>query len=851
MYTMLNKRYVIMSKNQNFPFWSTSTDEALNTLSSRLEGLNQKEVKDRLNEYGPNILKAKNDSTLILFINQFKNPIMLIMIIATIISIMTGDWIDSLIILLIVFASVLLSFFQEYSANNAVNDLKSKLQLNCQVIREAKESTISVAELVPGDIVKLSAGSLIPADGLILVCDDFYVNQSVLTGEALPVEKKIGILDVNVSIQERVNTVFTDTTVYSGSATILTIKTASSTEIGQIATQLSKQLPENEFERGIKQFGYLLSQIMLILTFIVFAINVLLNKPAIDSLLFSVALAVGITPQLLPAIINITLSRGAKTMAKAGVIVRHLTSIENFGSMDVLCTDKTGTITMGSVQLSQVLDSSGQTSDTVNLYAYLNAKLQIGLTNSMDQAIIDYKSFEINQFNKIDEIPYDFKRKCLSIIVESNQVCTMITKGAFDSIMHKSNHILVNNKIEKLDSTYYETLLSYYQAWGSQGYRVLGLGTKTVEPKKQYPLSDESDLTIIGFLLFFDPPKPDAKETIETLNQLGVQLKMITGDNQYVAKHTAQMVGLNIDRILTGHDLQNLSNEALYQVIDQVNLFCEVDPSQKEKIIDLLKKRNHVVGYMGDGINDAPALHNADVSISVDSAVDVAKEAASFVLMDKNLSVLKNGILLGRTTFANTLKYIYITTSANFGNMFSMAGASLIMPFLPLLPKQILLINFITDFPALTLSNDSVDEDMIIQPKRWDIRWIKNFMFIFGLISSFFDYLTFFVLLVLFKVDQSVFQSSWFTISIFTEIVVLLIMRTERAFSKSKPSKTLLYACLLVFIFTLLIPVLPLHELVDINQIPLPILSSLIGILILYILTTEFAKSIFYKKMRS
>ena len=776
---------------------------------------------------------------------------MLIMIIATIISIMTGDWIDSLIILLIVFASVLLSFFQEYSANNAVNDLKSKLQLNCQVIREAKESTISVSELVPGDIVKLSAGSLIPADGLILVCDDFYVNQSVLTGEALPVEKKVGVLDENVSIQERVNTVFTGTTVYSGSATILTIKTASSTEIGQIATQLSKQLPENEFERGIKQFGYLLSQIMLILTFIVFAINVLLNKPAIDSLLFSVALAVGITPQLLPAIINITLSRGAKTMAKAGVIVRHLTSIENFGSMDVLCTDKTGTITMGSVQLSQVLDSSGQASDTVNLYAYLNAKLQIGLTNSMDQAIIDYKSFEINQFNKIDEIPYDFKRKCLSIIVESNQVCTMITKGAFDSIMHKSNHILVNNKIEKLDSTYYETLLSYYQAWGSQGYRVLGLGTKTVEPKKQYPLSDESDLTFIGFLLFFDPPKPDAKETIETLNQLGVQLKMITGDNQYVAKHTAQMVGLNIDRILTGHDLQNLSNEALYQVIDQVNLFCEVDPSQKEKIIDLLKKRNHVVGYMGDGINDAPALHNADVSISVDSAVDVAKEAASFVLMDKNLSVLKNGILLGRTTFANTLKYIYITTSANFGNMFSMAGASLIMPFLPLLPKQILLINFITDFPALTLSNDSVDEDMIIQPKRWDIRWIKNFMFIFGLISSFFDYLTFFVLLVLFKVDQSVFQSSWFTISIFTEIVVLLIMRTERAFSKSKPSKTLLYACLLVFIFTLLIPVLPLHELVDINQIPLPILSSLIGILILYILTTEFAKSIFYKKMRS
>lgn len=840
-----------MLKNQNFPFWSKSIDEALDKLSSRIEGLSQKEVKDRLIEYGPNVLKAKNSSTLILFINQFKNPIMLIMLVATIISILTGDWIDSLIILLIVFASVLLSFFQEYSANNAVNELKSKLQLNCQVMREGSESTIPVSELVPGDIVKLSAGSLIPADGLILLCDDFYINQSVLTGEALPVEKKVAILDENVSIQERINTVFTGTTVYSGSATILVVKTASSSEIGQIATQLSKQVPENEFERGIKQFGYLLSQIMLILTFIVFAINVLLNKPAIDSLLFSVALAVGITPQLLPAIINITLSKGAKTMAKAGVIVRHLTSIENFGSMDVLCTDKTGTLTMGSVQLSQVLDTTAQASDMVNLYAYLNSKLQIGLSNSMDQAIIDYKSFEINQFNKLDEIPYDFKRKCLSIIVENNHVCTMISKGAFDSIIHKSTQILFNNKVETLNQAHIEALVSYYQTWGSQGYRVLGLGIKTVESKTQYPLSDESELTFIGFLLFFDPPKADAKETIETLNQLGVQLKMITGDNQYVAKHTAQMVGLNTDKILTGHDLQNLSNEALYQVVDQVNLFCEVDPSQKEKIIDLLKKRNHVVGYMGDGINDAPALHNADVSISVDSAVDVAKEAASFVLMDKNLSVLKNGILLGRTTFANTLKYIYITTSANFGNMFSMAGASLIMPFLPLLPKQILLINFITDFPALTLSNDIVDEDMIIQPKRWDIRWIKNFMFIFGLISSFFDYLTFFVLLVLFKVDQSVFQSSWFTISIFTEIVVFLIMRTERAFFKSKPSKTLLYACLSVFVFTLLIPVLPFHELVNINQIPFSILLSLIGILILYILVTELAKSIFYKKMRS
>lgn len=840
-----------MQNNMSFPYWSQPSKDLINQLSSQVEGLSQKEAKQRVETFGLNTLKVRKTSTILLFVNQFKNPIMLIMIVATLISIITGDWIDSLIILLIVFASVLLSFFQEYSANNAVNDLKLKLQLNCQVMRDGKEVTLPTNQIVPGDIIKLSAGSLIPADGLIIKCDDFYVNQSILTGEALPVDKNIEIVEENSSIQERRNTVYTGTTVYSGSATVIVVHTGSNTEFGKIAAQLSKQSPENEFERGIKQFGYLLSQIMLILTLIVFAINVILNKPAIDSLLFSVALAVGITPQLLPAIINITLAKGAKTMAKSGVIVRHLTSIENFGSMDILCTDKTGTLTHGVVQLNQVCDAQGNPSETVNLFSYINSKTQIGLINSIDQAIIDYRTFDMNEYTKLDEIPYDFKRKCLSVIVEKNNECKMITKGAFDSIINKSTHILIDGNIIDLDDKTLRSIQNKFEDWGNQGFRVLGVSYKTIERKIQYPISDESDLIFIGFLLFFDPPKEDVSNTITSLNQLGVQLKMITGDNQFVARHTAGMVGLDTDHILTGKELIALSNEELHHIVDKISLFCEVDPSQKERIISALKKHNHVVGYMGDGINDAPALHISDVSISVDSAVDVAKEAADFVLLDKDLSVLKRGIELGRTSFSNTLKYIYITTSANFGNMFSMAGASLIMPFLPLLPKQILLLNFITDFPALTLSDDTVDLEMIMQPRRWNIKTIRNFMMVFGFISSFFDYLTFYVLLGLFKVNQAVFQSSWFTISIFTEIVVLMIMRTRKPFFKSSPSKLLLISCISVLIFTVLIPFFPLHELINVYSIPIPVFISLLLILLLYIIVTEISKSIFYKKVRS
>ncbi len=838
-----------MQNPAELKYWSMSSIDALSSLKSNPAGLTDAESSVRLKQYGENTIKAQGKTApFVLFLNQFKNPIMIILIIATVISGLTGDWLDSLIIMAIVIASVVLSFLQEYSASKAIEELRSRIQLKSTVLRSGKPVEIPTHLLVPGDIVTLSAGSLIPGDGLILQCDDFFVNQSILTGEAFPVEKNTTPVSEVATLADRANCVFTGTNVYSGSATIVVTQTGASTEFGKIAKQLTLRPPENEFERGVRHFGYLLTQIMLILTLIVFAINVIFQKPAIDSLLFSVALAVGITPQLLPAIINITLSKGSRTMVKEGVIVRRLTAIENFGSMDVLCTDKTGTLTEGVVRLNNAVDAEGKTSDSVFRLAYLNSSLQTGLVNSLDKAIIAYQALDISTITKQDEIPYDFSRKRLSIIVNDGHECTMITKGALSHILDICNQVQIDSNIQSLDAIFLDHIEKRFEVWSDQGYRVLGIAQKTVPAKAQYPIVDEQAMIFVGFLLFYDPPKADVIQTIADLGKLGVQLRIITGDNKLVAMHTANTVGLEVRNPLTGAELMKLNDEALWNVIETTNLFTEVDPNQKERIILALKKKNHVVGYMGDGINDAPALHAADVSISVNTAVDVAKEAADFVLLEKSLDVLKRGIELGRVTFANTLKYIYITTSANFGNMFSMAGASLFMPFLPLLPKQILLINFITDFPALTLASDSVDPEMVSQPHRWNIKFIRNFMFTFGLISSAFDYMTFAVLLVGFRAQEEAFQSGWFILSILTELMVLLVMRTQKPFFKSKPAPTLLYSSIGVAAITLILPYLPMKNILNIAPIPPAILFSLLGVAVAYIISTEIAKRVFYRK---
>lgn len=838
-----------MEDKKGIKYWSTDLKKVLEYYKLNRGGLSTQEAESRLKEYGDNsISDKKKTSGLLLFLTQFKNPIIIILLIATSISAVSGEWIDALIILAIVFGSSILSFFQEYSASNAIEQLRAKVQATTIVLRDGKEIEVPSVKIVPGDIIKLSAGSLIPADGLLIESSDFYVNQSVLTGESLPSKKKVTVVDEAASIEERINCVFMGTNVNSGNATVMVIDTGEHTGFGEIAKKLTLRPPETEFEIGVRHFGYLLTKIMLFLTLAVFAINVIFKRPAIDSLLFSVALAVGITPQLLPAIISITLSMGSRSMAKAGVIVRRLNSIENFGSMDVLCTDKTGTLTEGLIRLDGAADFEGKSSEDVLRSAYINAKLQVGMVNTLDQTIVSSRDIDISDVKKHGEIPFDFTRTRMSVIVEDDSKIKMITKGAFRNVIKVCNHVQTNGTQMPMDEAMLDKIKKYYEDWSNQGVRVLGVSEKTVSLKEKYEVEDERDMVFKGFLLLFDHPKVDVAETIVELDKKGVSLRIITGDNRLIAAHTAKSVGLKITGLLTGSELMKLSDEALLNKIETTNLFAEVDPNQKERILLMLKKRGHVVGYMGDGINDVPALYASDVSISVDNAVDVAKESADFVLMENSLKVLSRGIELGRTTFSNTLKYILVTTSANFGNMFSMAGASLFLPFLPLLPKQILMINFLTDFPALNISRDSVDEEILKKPRRWDISEIKKFMLTFGLISSVFDYLTFAVLFIGFKAQQNVFQSAWFTLSILTELLILLVMRTHKPFYKSKPAPVLVYSAVVVGVIALVIPYLrPINEILSIEPIRPLMLIVLFGIIVMYIITTEIAKHFFYK----
>jgi Mg2+-importing ATPase len=781
--------------------------------------------------------------------------LVLILVFAAAISVLTGEWIDASIIVAIVVASAVLGFIQEYNAGNAVEKLRSQVTFKATVLRDGQPRSILAEEVVPGDVVVLSAGSIVPADGLLLQADDFFVNQAVLTGETFPVEKKPGVVPANASLAERTNVVFMGTNVSSGSSRALIVATGTLTAFGQIAEQLTLRPPETEFERGIRRFGNMLSQVMLVLVLVVFAINVILNRPAIDSLLFAVALAVGVAPELLPAIISITLSKGAQSMARRGVIVRHLTSIENFGSMDVLCTDKTGTLTLGVVKLGGALDPQDSESDQVFLYAYLNAYYQTGLANPLDEAITSRAQPDIRRYIKTEEIPYNFVRKRLSVAVkdttQSGDSNTLITKGAFDNVLQVCTQMQVKGGAVPLDDARRRALQDRFAAWSDQGYRVLGLAIKEVSPKPEYPEEDEAEMTFAGFLVFSDPPKPDAEQAIADLRNLGVALKVITGDNRRVALHVAQATGLEVTGVVTGAELSQMGDEALWRQADRANLFAEVDPNQKERIISALRKTGHVVGYMGDGINDAPALHAADVGISVNNAVDVAKEAADFVLLEQGLDVLRRGIEEGRKTFANTLKYVFTTTSANFGNMFSMAGLSLFLPFLPLLPKQILLNNFLSDFPAMTIAADDVDREMVDRPRRWNVAFIRNFMIVFGLISSAFDYLTFGVLLLVLHAAEDQFRTGWFIESLFTELFILLVVRTRRPLFRSKPGRLLWISTLLVGVATLVLPYVPSVGPIF-GFVPLPPLMMLLllAITALYIAVNEVAKRWFYRRVQ-
>ena len=833
--------------------WSASPDELLAALDASATGLATAAVQARLQRYGRNSLEARERHTaLSLLLNQFRSPLILILVFAALVSAFVGEWVDAGIVVAIVFGSAMLGFWQEFSAGNAVARLRSQVTLKANVLRDGRAQSIPAEGIVPGDIVLLAAGSLIPADAVVLESRDFFVNQAVLTGETFPVEKTAAAAPSDASLSQRTNVVFLGTNVSSGTARALVVQTGAGTAFGQIAERLTLRPPETEFESGIRRFGYLLTQVMTALVLVVFAVNVFSSKPPVDSLLFAIALAVGLAPELLPAIISLNLAKGAQHMARRGVIVRTLSAIENLGSMDVLCTDKTGTLTLGVVRLDGAFGADGETSPAVLRAAFLNASFQSGLPNPLDDAIVRHgaeQKLTVEPARKLDEIPYDFVRKRLSVVVaESDGRQRLITKGALDGVLAVCTAVQSGPAAQPLTDAARAQLQQRYAEWSRQGFRVLGVATRDVTPQPRYARSDETDLVFLGFLLFLDPPKPGATEAIADLARLGVQLKIITGDNRLVASHIAELVALPVTGLLTGTQINELRDEALWHAAERTTLFAEVDPNQKERIILALRKMGHVVGYLGDGINDAPALHAADVGISVDSAVDVAKEAADFVLLESGLDVLREGIEEGRVTFANTLKYVFTTTSANFGNMFSMAGASLFLPFLPLLAKQILLNNFLSDIPGMAIAGDSVDRELVEKPRRWDIRFIRNFMIVFGLVSSVFDYLTFGILILLVRATPEMFRTAWFIESLLTELVIALVVRTRRPFFRSRPGRWLLISTLAVTGITFALPYLPISGYLGFVPLPAPLLAILVAITAGYVLASELAKKWFYQR---
>jgi len=845
--------YYEIRMNQHISaFWSIPATEALEHLQTTARGLSTEEARQRLDAYGFNVLRPKRRSGApMLLLSQFKSPIILILLVAAGLSFFLHQATSSVIIISIVIISGLLGFWQEHRATTAVQKLVALVQVTVAILRDDSPKEIPIEEVVPGDIATLDAGDVIPGDCLILESRDLFVDEAVLTGETYPVEKSAGVLAAETPLNQRANTLFMGTHVVSGRAQAIVVSTGSGTEFGKVSKRLALRPPETEFEHGVRRFGYLLMEITLVLVIAIFAVNVYLARPVLDSFLFSLALAVGLTPQLLPAIISVNLAYGARRMADSRVIVKRLASIENFGSMNVLCSDKTGTLTEGIIKLQSALDTEGAESQKTLLYAYLNALYETGYANPIDESIRAHRQLDVTGYQKLDEIPYDFVRKRVSVLVSKEDKHLILTKGAL------SNVLAVCSSAETAAGTVTELtavqqqIQAHFEELSSKGFRTLGMAYRDAGHTSLITKDYEADMTFLGLLVFFDPPKAGIAQTLNRLKQLGISLKVITGDNELVATSIGEQIGLATPKVLSGGELHAMSDEALLQRVSDVDVFAEVEPNHKERIILALKKTGKVVGYMGDGINDASALHAADVGISVDGAVDVATEAADIVLMEKDLAVLVQGVQEGRKTFANTLKYVFMATSANFGNMFSMAGASLFLPFLPLLPKQILLTNLLTDLPEMTIATDSVDKELLEKPRRWNIGFIRNFMLTFGILSSVFDYLTFAVLLLVLHAGTDVFRTGWFIESVVSASLVVLVIRSRGPFFKSRPSRYLLITTLAIAGVTLLIPFTPLGGLFGLTKPPISFLLFMVIIVALYIVSAEVAKKVFYRRVKS
>ncbi len=864
---------MINTENTIFHYAQINSNDALTECQSDIKnGLSENETTSRLQQFGFNTISSdKGKSILFEVLQHFRSPLIIVLLAATSVSFALGETINASIIFGIVLLSVAIDFYLERDARNAAEGLKRMVQNKVSVLRGGILKDITPENLTIGDIVPLNAGKIVPADARVLTSKDFFINQSSLTGESFPAEKTPDTLQKkDLEITDLHNMVFMGSSVISGTATVLIVKTGGETQFGKIAESLIKPSEETNFSRGMHDFGMLIMRVTAILVLFIFLINAVLGRNLLDSFMFSIAIAVGLTPEMLPMIMSVTMAKGSLKMSKKGVIVKKLSAIPSFGSMEVLCTDKTGTLTEDKIHLVKCVNTEGvsdfgfeisevgtaqiqpksdrrnptSNADEVFRFAFLNSHFQSGIQNPLDEAVINFRELDISDYKKIDEIPFDFNRKRVSVVVQkANDAKILICKGAPEELFKICNADSFDlNKTQKL-----------YDELSQDGFRVLAIATKAIDfEKKVYQKDEENDLILRGFIAFLDPPKEDANEVVKSLRAIGVEIKIITGDNHLVTQKICKDIGLPIKGIMFGYELNDLTDDALSIRAVKTTIFARFSPEQKNRVIHALKSFHHAVGYMGDGINDAPSLKAADIGISVNTATDVAKDAADFILTRKSLHVLHDGILEGRRTFNNTHKYILMGLSSNFGNMFSVAIATFLLPFLPLLPIQILINNFLYDTSQITIPYDNVDNNIIKRPQHWDMKMIRRYMIVFGLTSSVFDLLTFGLLYYIFHVDVAQFRTGWFVESLTTQILVVFIIRTRQVpFFKSKPSKTLVLSVVLCLIAGWLLPYMPFATIIGFEPLERPILIAIIGLVIVYLFIVEIVKWWFFKNINS
>jgi len=840
----------------------TEIPMVLGQLNTTPDGLSQTEIEARLEKYGANeVAREKRRTWLMRLWDNIKNPLVILLIILGAISFLTGDMRATIVILTMVILGIALRYVQESRADNAAEQLKAMVRTTATVIREGQRKEISLKELVPGDIVALAAGDMIPADVRMLTAKDLFLNQAALTGESLPVEKTVAVVEVTVQNPlEMTNICFLGSNIESGTGTAVVIQTGSSTYFGSLASSIVGQRVLTSFDKGVNQFTWLMISFMIVMVPLVFLFNGLSKHDWLEAFLFALAVAVGLTPEMLPMIVTVNLSKGAISMSRKKVIVKRLNSIQNFGAMDVLCTDKTGTITEGRIVLEKHLDVKGNPSQRVLEYGYMNSYYQTGLKNLMDEAILNHVNLnddlQVDElYRKIDELPFDFQRRRMSVIVENDKdQHILICKGAVEEIMQLSTHVEINGEVLEVTAEHDEHRKRRVMELNSEGFRVIAVAYREfpgTDDTPHYTIQDESGLTLLGYMAFLDPPKATASEALGRLHGHNVSTKILTGDNEIVTGSICKQVGLPVDHILLGPEIEGMTEAQLAEVTETTTVFAKLSPSHKERIIHALQSQGHVVGFMGDGINDAPALKAADVGISVDSAVDIAKESSDIILLENSLLVLEAGVMEGRRVFGNIVKYIKMAASSNFGNMFSVLGASLFLPFVPMLPIQVLTNNLLYDFSQTTIPTDEVDAEWLTRPRKWAIGELRRFILFIGPISSIFDYATFFIMLYVFKcwTNADLFHTGWFVESLFTQTLIIHVIRTNKIpFLQSRASKALIFTSLAIVAVGAYLPYSPLAGWLGFTPLPWAYWLWLLGMLVAYVVLTQLIKTWFYRK---